>query len=85
MQVECLKKHAFALVLAIAVSGIIMLDAPAAMAAEKPNIVVIMGDDVGWSNLGAYGGDIPGVPTPNIDRLAKEGMRLTHDEQAENP
>jgi arylsulfatase len=44
---------------------------------ERPNIVVIMADDVGWMNVSCYGGDIMGVPTPNIDRLAKEGLRLT--------
>jgi arylsulfatase len=43
----------------------------------KPNIIVIMGDDVGWSNLGCYGGDVMGVPTPNIDRLANQGLKLT--------
>ena len=32
-------------------------------AAQKPNILVIMSDDVGWSNISAYGGDIMGVPT----------------------
>ena len=43
----------------------------------KPNILVIFGDDIGWMNISAYGGDIMGVQTPNIDRLAKEGLRLT--------
>jgi len=43
----------------------------------RPNIVVIFGDDVGWMNLSSYGGDILGVQTPNIDRLAREGLRLT--------
>jgi arylsulfatase A-like enzyme len=48
-----------------------------AEAGDKPNILVIMGDDIGWMNVSAYGGDIMGVQTPNIDRLAKEGLRLT--------
>ncbi|VGO13502.1 Arylsulfatase [Pontiella desulfatans] len=43
-------------------------------AAEKPNIIVIMADDMGFSDLGCYGGEIQ---TPNIDQLAKEGVRLT--------
>jgi arylsulfatase len=43
----------------------------------KPNIVVIFGDDIGWMNISAYGGDIMGVPTPNIDHLAAQGLRLT--------
>ena len=47
-------------------------------AAEKPpNILVIFGDDVGWMNVSSFGGDIMGVKTPNIDRLAKEGLKLT--------
>ena len=46
-------------------------------AEDKPNILVIFGDDIGWMNVSSYGGDIMGVPTPNIDRLAKEGLRLT--------
>lgn len=44
---------------------------------EKPNIVFIMADDIGWSNIGAYEGNIMGTPTPNIDRIAKEGLKLT--------
>ena len=49
-----------------------------AVAAEKtprPNIVVIMADDMGYSDLGCYGGEIR---TPNIDSLAEEGLRFTH-------
>ena len=44
---------------------------------QKPNILVIFGDDVGWMNVSSYGGDILGVKTPNIDRIGKEGLRLT--------
>ncbi len=41
----------------------------------KPNIVLIVGDDVGWGDLGAYGGgEGRGIPTPNLDRMADEGM-----------
>jgi len=43
----------------------------------KPNIVLILGDNVGYGELGVYGGGIlRGAPTPRIDRLAGEGMRL---------
>jgi arylsulfatase len=49
------------------------LAAPAA-AAERPNIVLIMVDDMGFSDIGCYGGE---VPTPNLDRLAAEGLRFT--------
>ena len=40
---------------------------------EKPNIILIMVDDMGWSDIGCYGGEIP---TPNIDALANRGMRF---------
>ena len=40
----------------------------------SPNIVIIMADDMGFSDLGCYGGDIQ---TPNIDQLAREGVRFT--------
>ena len=45
-----------------------------ASAATKPNIVVFLVDDVGFSDLGCYGSEIP---TPNLDRLAAEGVRFT--------
>jgi arylsulfatase A-like enzyme len=51
---------------------------PAANAAEKkPNIVVIMGDDVGMWNIGAYHRGLMAGKTPNLDKLAKEGMLFT--------
>ena len=43
----------------------------------QPNIVVIMGDDVGWFNIGAYHRGIMAGRTPNLDRLASEGMMFT--------
>ncbi|SDG37125.1 arylsulfatase [Alloyangia pacifica] len=45
--------------------------------AEKPNILVIWGDDIGWSNLSSYGMGTMGYTTPNIDRIAMEGVRFT--------
>ena len=42
-----------------------------------PNIVFIMVDDLGFSDLGCYGGNKQGIKTPNIDRMAREGMRFT--------
>ncbi len=44
---------------------------------QKPNIIVIMGDDIGWCNIGAYNQGIMAGRTPNLDRLAAEGMRFT--------
>jgi arylsulfatase len=44
---------------------------------SKPNILVIMGDDVGWFNIGAYHQGIMSGKTPNLDKLASEGMRFT--------
>jgi arylsulfatase len=47
-------------------------------AADKaPNIVVIMGDDIGWSNIGVYNQGMMAGRTPNLDQLAAEGMRFT--------
>ena len=44
---------------------------------QKPNFVFIMGDDIGWFNIGAYHQGMMAGRTPNIDRLASEGMRFT--------
>lgn len=41
----------------------------------KPNIIVILADDLGYGDIGSFGGDIP---TPNLDRVAREGLKLTH-------
>ncbi len=48
-----------------------------AAAQQKPNIIMIMGDDIGWFNVGAYHQGIMAGRTPNLDRLAAEGMRFT--------
>jgi len=50
---------------------------------SKPNILVIFGDDIGQTNISAYSFGVLGYKTPNIDRLAKEGMMFT-DYYAEN-
>ncbi len=47
----------------------------AAPPATKPHIVLIMADDMGVSDIGCYGGEID---TPNIDKLASEGLRFKH-------
>src|SRR5215475_15746563 len=45
--------------------------------AKKPNILFIMGDDIGWFNVSAYNHGIMGYRTPNLDRIAKEGAVFT--------
>ncbi len=45
-----------------------------AQSSERPNIVIVLADDLGYSDIGAYGSEID---TPNLDRLAKNGMRFT--------
>lgn len=47
----------------------------AAVAAERPNILLILADDLGYSDLGSFGGEIA---TPNLDQLAAHGLQLTH-------
>jgi arylsulfatase A-like enzyme len=51
--------------------------APAAGQSQKPNIVIIWGDDIGGFNISAYNMGMMGYKTPNIDRLAKEGALFT--------
>ena len=53
------------------------LAVPAAMAAKKPNILVVWGDDIGQSNISAYTRGLVGYQTPNIDRIANEGILFT--------
>ncbi len=54
-----------------------MLIAAPALAQQKPNILFIMGDDIGWFNIGAYHQGMMAGRTPNLDKLATEGMRFT--------
>ena len=49
-----------------------------AAAGKKPNILVIFGDDIGITNISAYSDGLMGYETPNIDRIAKEGLRFLH-------
>src|SRR6201994_4125640 len=60
------------------VISIVMASAPATAQQQRPpNILVIMGDDVGWFNIGAYHQGIMSGKTPNLDQLAGQGMRFT--------
>lgn len=53
---------------------LLMLSGLSAFAEERPNIVLVVVDDMGFSDLGCYGGEIE---TPNLDRLAENGLRFT--------
>ncbi len=55
----------------------LLLHTGLAVAADKPNILVIWGDDVGQSNISHYTKGLMGYKTPNIDRIAQEGMAFT--------
>jgi arylsulfatase A-like enzyme len=66
-----MKKNLILILLAFSVGSI------QAQTAKKPNILVIMGDDVGWFNVGAYHQGIMSGKTPNLDKLASQGMRFT--------
>jgi arylsulfatase A-like enzyme len=69
------KKFAVVLLMGIAIA---LFGANAAWAQDKkPNILVIMGDDVGWFNIGAYHRGIMSGKTPNLDKLASQGMMFT--------
>jgi arylsulfatase len=60
-----------------ACAGLFLLTSIAASAADKPNILVVWGDDVGQSNISTYTHGLVGYKTPNIDRIADEGMAFT--------
>ncbi len=62
--------------LAVAV-GFLVAAVGTASAQDKPNILVIWGDDIGQSNISAYTLGMMGYRTPNIDRIANEGMIFT--------
>src|ERR1700726_3913745 len=65
--------------LLMATAALFSAAAPAQAEDKKPNIVMLMTDDTGWNDFGAYsgGGMTLGHPTPNIDKMAKEGAVFT--------
>src|SRR5689334_6838694 len=77
MKFRELGKTIAAAILICAAAVITPVQAQAQAPERKPNILVIMGDDVGWYNVGAYHQGIMSGKTPNLDRLAAEGMRFT--------
>ncbi len=68
------KLRGFTVVLAFALSA--SLVHAQSSSPERPNILVLLVDDLGWTDLGCYGSDF--FETPNIDSLAKDGVRFTH-------
>ncbi len=71
---DAIKKPCVAALMLFA--AFITMDAPAS-AQQKPNIVIIWGDDIGQSNISAYSRGMMGYKTPNIDRIASEGVMFT--------
>src|SRR6266545_4322723 len=66
------------LILLTLLVAVMALSSPAAAQQQRPpNILVIMGDDVGWFNVGAYHRGMMSGKTPNLDKLASEGMMFT--------
>ena len=60
--------------LAVALGAVVLNANTPAEAAPPPNVVVVLVDDIGWSDIGCYGGEIP---TPNLDKQAAGGLRFT--------
>ncbi len=63
--------------LRIVASSLLLCSFSNLKAADQPNIVVFWGDDIGISNISAYSDGLLGYRTPNIDRIAKEGVKFT--------
>ena len=71
-----MKRSPFRVVLAAIFLCVIGGTRPAmAQAAKRPNIIIILADDLGYSDIGCFGGD---VHTPNLDALAASGVRFTN-------
>lgn len=70
-------KSALAAACALVAGVLAIIANPLYAADKKPNIIVIMGDDVGWFNIGAYHQGIMSGKTPNLDKLAAQGVRFT--------
>ncbi len=66
--------HPRSLLAIYALLSLLLLAKPAVCATRPPNIVVILADDLGFSDVGCYGGEIQ---TPNLDKLAADGLRFT--------
>ncbi len=74
LHVQLASKTLVAVVLLTMASSLLLVEPARANAAARPNIVLIMADDMGYSDIGCYGGE---VHTPTLDRLAQNGLRFT--------
>lgn len=77
----CVLSHACKSFLATGLAAVALLHAgpAAAQPQQQPNIVFVLMDNLGYGEVGVYGGGVTrGAPTPRIDQLAREGMRLTN-------
>ena len=64
--------------MALAITAAVAAVSPASAQEKKPNILFILADNIGYGDLGVYGGgELRGAPTPRIDQLAAESLRLT--------
>ena len=70
-----MKRNFLTILLSLLAAAMLSAVAPAQAAEQKPNIVFILVDNVGWGAFGVYGGT---VPTPQIDKLASEGIRFNN-------
>jgi arylsulfatase A-like enzyme len=62
----------------VLVAAALFAAVPAIAQSSKPNVVFILGDNIGYGDMGPYGGgELRGYPTPHVDQLAREGLRLT--------
>ena len=69
--------HRFLGALFLVASALLVAAPASAQQKKQPNIIFIMADDIGWSNIGAYNQGIMSGRTPNLDRLASEGIWFT--------
>ena len=79
MRLQFYKRGITCMAMGLAIGSVIIASATTVQAAKpkKPNIIVMMADNLGWGELGSYGGGIlRGAATPRIDKLASEGIRF---------